>query len=144
MYKKKKKQEASRKPQKQPALGIAGVGACKAHAVFRSSPVADDIQNHRSPPTTAEHEKLWPSGAGSGRKLPSACWPLAEQEEPPWPWLDTTRLKEAGDYHGRAHVKRKPIEDHRSNSKDNPKFCTARPPSPETHHGRPTLNQLLV
>jgi hypothetical protein len=126
--------EASRKLQKQPASGIAGADACKAHVVFRSPPVADDIRNHRSPPTTTGHDKLWPSRTGSGRKLPGACWPLPEQEGPPRPWLDTTGLKEAGDHHGRARVKRKPAEDHRSSSKDNPKFCTARPPSPETHH----------
>jgi hypothetical protein len=134
------------KTTKQPASGIvvtetsacvAGADACMARAIYRSPPATDDIWNHQSPPTTTEHDRLWPSRASSGIKLLGVCWPRAEQEGPLQPWLDTIGPEEAGNHHGRARVKRKPAEDHRSSSKDILKFCTARQNLRRRHYERP-------
>jgi hypothetical protein len=77
---------------------------------------------HQPPPHTTSSG---PHAQETGEKLPGACWPHAEQEAPPRPWLDTTRLDEANDHHGRARDEKKLAEGHRSSSKENRKFYTA-------------------
>jgi hypothetical protein len=100
---------------------VVGAGACKARAIIRSPPAADNIQNHRSTPATIAHDRQWPSRAKTEEIHPSACWPRAEQEAPPRPWLNTTRPEKADDHHGRARDERKLAKSHRSSLTENHK-----------------------
>jgi hypothetical protein len=56
---------------------------------------------HQPPP---ERQAVALTRHSCRRNLPGACWPHAEQEGPPWPWLDTTGPEEADDHHGRGRA----------------------------------------
>jgi hypothetical protein len=111
-------------PTSEPCRLTSGGAVANVHPLPSETSFAVEIHQKTSDPPKnlqpnhALEDKPWPTRAGPGSDLPSACRPHAEREESARQWLEAAGPEEADDHRGKARVLEKPTEVNRFDSKE--------------------------